>query len=125
MGQVDLDTYSVAGLTDHIVPWESAYKGARRFGGRRRFVLSGSGHIQALVNPPRPDSRSSYQVTDDLPDQPATFFAQAPKHPGSWWPDWDAWLAERSGELKDAPKALGNSAHKPRAKAPGTYVLAN
>jgi polyhydroxyalkanoate synthase subunit PhaC len=125
LGQVDLDTYFVAGLTDHIVPWESAYKGARLFGGRRRFVLSKSGHIQALVNPPNPDSRSSYQMADDLPEEPETFFAQAPKLPGSWWPDWDAWLVERSGELKHAPKTLGNSAHKPRGKAPGTYVLAN
>jgi polyhydroxyalkanoate synthase subunit PhaC len=125
LGQVDLDTYFVAGLTDHIVPWESAYKGARLFGGRRRFVLSKSGHIQALVNPPNPDSRSSYQMADDLPEEPETFFAQSPKLPGSWWPDWDAWLVERSGELKHAPKTLGNSAHKPRGKAPGTYVLAN
>jgi polyhydroxyalkanoate synthase subunit PhaC len=125
LGQVDLDTYFVAGLTDHIVPWESAYKGARLFGGRRRFVLSKSGHIQALVNPPNPESRASYQMADDLPEEPETFFAQSPKLPGSWWPDWDAWLVERSGELKHAPKTLGNSAHKPRGKAPGTYVLAN
>jgi polyhydroxyalkanoate synthase len=125
LGQVDLDTYFVAGLTDHIVPWESAYKGARLFGGRRRFVLSKSGHIQALVNPPNPDSRSSYQMADDLPEEPETFLVQSPKLPGSWWPDWDAWLVERSGELKHAPKTLGNSAHKPRGKAPGTYVLAN
>jgi polyhydroxyalkanoate synthase len=125
LGQVDLDTYFVAGLTDHIVPWESAYVGALLFGGRRRFVLSKSGHIQALVNPPSPDSRSSYQVLDELPDLPETFFAQAPKHPGSWWSDWDAWLAERSGEVRDAPKTLGNAEHRPRAKAPGTYVLAN
>ena len=125
LGQVDIDTYFVAGLTDHIVPWESAYHGALLFGGRRRFVLSKSGHIQSLVNPPRPDSRSSYQVVDELPEAPETFFAQTPTLPGSWWSDWDAWLAERAGELKNAPKALGNSAHKPRAKAPGTYVLAN
>jgi polyhydroxyalkanoate synthase len=52
LGRVDLDTYFVAGLTDHIVPWKSAYNGARLFGGERRFVLSSSGHIQALVNPP-------------------------------------------------------------------------
>jgi len=125
LGQVDLDTYFVAGLTDHIVPWESAYRGALLFGGNRRFVLSKSGHIQALVNPPSPDSRSSYQVTDDLPRDPETFFAGSPKLPGSWWPDWDAWLTERSGDLKDAPKSLGNASHKPRAKAPGTYVLAS
>jgi polyhydroxyalkanoate synthase subunit PhaC len=125
LGQVGLDTYFVAGLSDHIVPWESAYKGALLFGGRRRFVLSKSGHIQSLVNPPSPDSRSSYQVADDLPDVAETFFVQAPKHPGSWWTDWDAWLAERSGELKKAPRTLGNADHKARAKAPGTYVLAN
>jgi hypothetical protein len=47
------------------------------------------------------------------------------RHPGRWWSDWDNWLAERSGELKPAPKALGNRAHKTQAKAPGTYVLAN
>jgi polyhydroxyalkanoate synthase len=125
LNQVDVDTYFVAGLTDHIVPWESAYKGAQLFGGRRRFVLSKSGHIQALVNPPSPESRSSYQVSDDLADGPEAFFERQPKHPGSWWPDWDAWLAERSGELTAAPKTLGNSDYKPRAKAPGTYVLAN
>jgi class II poly(R)-hydroxyalkanoic acid synthase len=125
LGGVALDTYFVAGLTDHIVPWESAYRGALLFGGRRRFVLSKSGHIQALVNPPSPDSRSSYQVADDLPDAAETFFGQAPKHPGSWWTDWDAWLAERSGELKKASRTLGNPDHKARAKAPGTYVLAN
>jgi polyhydroxyalkanoate synthase len=125
LGQVELDTYFVAGLTDHIVPWESAYKGALLFGGQRRFVLSKSGHIQALVNPPSPDSRSSYQVIDELPETPEAFSAQAPKHPGSWWPDWDAWLARRASALKNAPETLGNSDYKPRAKAPGTYVLAN
>jgi poly(3-hydroxyalkanoate) synthetase len=125
LSRVDLDMYFVAGLSDHIVPWESAYVGALLFGGRRRFVLSKSGHIQALVNPPSPDSRSSYQIVDELPESPETFFAQAPKLPGSWWSDWDAWLAERSGELGDAPKTLGNTEYKPRAKAPGTYVLAN
>jgi polyhydroxyalkanoate synthase len=126
--QVEIDTYFVAGLNDHIVPWQSAYGGARLFGGRRRFVLSSSGHIQALVNPPARDgaeSRASFRVADELPQSPEEFLAQAPKLPGSWWADWDAWLAERSGELKAAPKTLGNRAHKAHAKAPGTYVLAN
>jgi polyhydroxyalkanoate synthase len=126
--QVDLDTYFVAGLTDHIVPWEGAYNGALLFGGDRRFVLSSSGHIQALVNPPPAPgaaSRASYRVADALPDAAEEFLAQAPKLSGSWWSDWESWLAERSGQLKPAPKALGNRAHKAQAKAPGTYVLAN
>jgi polyhydroxyalkanoate synthase len=128
LGTVDIDTYFVAGATDHIVPWESAYKGAHLFGGRRRFVLSRSGHIQALVNPPSPDSRSSFRVTDDLPETPEEFLSGAQagiQIPGSWWPDWDAWLAERSGALKPAPKALGNRTYKAEAKAPGSYVLAD
>ena len=124
LAAVDIDTYSIAGLSDHIVPWESAYRGAQLFGGTHRFVLAGSGHIQALVNPPGPDNRSSYRVADELPAEPDDFLAQAPRLPGSWWSDWDAWLAERSGALKPAPKSLGSSDHKARGRAPGTYVLA-
>ncbi len=128
LGAVDLDTYFVAGATDHIVPWESAYNGALLFGGNRRFVLSRSGHIQALVNPPAPEgteSRSSFRVADELPDTAEEFAAQAPQLAGSWWGDWDAWLAERSGGMKTAPKSLGNAKYKAHGKAPGTYVLAN
>ena len=126
--QVDLDTYFVAGLTDHIVPWESAYNGALLFGGDRRFVLSSSGHIQSLVNPPPAagaESRASYRVADALPDTAEAFLAHAPRLSGTWWSDWDNWLAQRSGELKPSPRTLGNRAHKAQAKAPGTYVLAN
>jgi polyhydroxyalkanoate synthase subunit PhaC len=124
LAEVDVDTYFVAGLSDHIVPWESAYRSARLFGGERRFILSTSGHIQALVNPPGPDSRSSFRVTEEPVEEPGEFLARAPKLPGSWWPDWDAWLAERSGGLKPAPSRLGNRTYKAQAKAPGTYVLA-
>ncbi len=125
LGSVDVDAYFVAGVSDHIVPWESAYRGALLFGGDKRFVLSRSGHIQALVNPPSVDSRSSFRVTDELPATPEEFGAQAPQLPGSWWSDWDAWLAERSGAPKPAPKALGNRAYKAQGKAPGSYVLAD
>lgn len=124
LGAVDIDTYFVAGISDHIVPWESAYKGALLLGGDKRFVLSRSGHIQALVNPPSPESRSSFRVADHLPETPEEFVAQTPQLPGSWWGDWDAWLAERSGKCKTAPKTLGNRTYKSQAKAPGTYVLA-
>jgi polyhydroxyalkanoate synthase len=123
--RVDIDTYFIAGRNDHIVPWEGAYHSARLFGGRRRFVLSSSGHIQALVNPPAPDSRSSFRAADELPATADEFASQAPTLPGSWWPDWDAWLAERSGATKAAPKTLGNRTYRAQGKAPGTYVLAN
>jgi polyhydroxyalkanoate synthase len=122
--QVDLDTYIVAGLNDHIVPWENAYRSTRLLGGSKRFVLSSSGHIQALVNPPSTESRSSYRVADEHPAEPAAFLDQAAKLPGSWWPDYVQWLQERSGELRPAPKKLGGGGHRALGKAPGTYVLA-
>jgi polyhydroxyalkanoate synthase len=122
---IDLDSYIVAGLNDHIVPWQNAYRSTQLLGGNTRFVLSRSGHIQAMVNPPTPDSRSSYRVADDHPADPQAFLERAAKHPGSWWPDYVAWLDERSGELRPAPKRLGGRGHRTLGKAPGTYVLAS
>jgi len=125
---VDVDVYAVAGLSDHIVPWENAYRSAQLFGGSRRFVLARSGHIQALVNPPAAEgteTRASYRVADDVSSDPEAFAAQTPKVPGSWWPDWDAWLAARSGDMRQAPRALGNRRFRAQAKAPGSYVLAS
>jgi len=124
LGAVGLDTYVVAGLNDHIVPWENAYRSTQLLGGESRFVLSASGHIQALVNPPGPDSRSSYRVAAEHPGDPSAFLERSAKHPGSWWPDYAEWLGERSGGLHPAPKRLGGRGHRPLGKAPGTYVHA-
>jgi polyhydroxyalkanoate synthase len=113
LGRVTVDTYAVAGLTDHIIPWENAYRSAQLFGGESRFILSSSGHIQALVNPPGPESRASFQVGEGgEPESWAT-------RPGSWWPDYDAWLAARSGACVAAPAVRQRG-----AKAPGSYVHA-
>jgi polyhydroxyalkanoate synthase len=125
LGAVDVDSYIVAGSTDHIIPWENAYRSTQLLGGESRFVLSTSGHIQALVNPPAPDRRASYRVAELNPPSAEAWAKQAATLPGSWWPDYDTWLAERSGELKPAPKRLGNARHQPRAKAPGSYVHAS
>ena len=121
---VDVDSYIVSGLRDHIVPWENAYRSTQLLGGDKRFVLSTSGHIQALVNPPAPDSRSSYRVADEHPGDPQALLDQAAKVPGSWWPDYVGWLAERSGAMRPAPKRLGGRGHRALGKAPGTYVYA-
>ena len=125
LGRVDVDTYVVAGLKDHIVPWENAYRSTQLLGGSTRFVLSTSGHIQALVNPPASDSRASYRVADEHPADPQAYLDQAAKLPGSWWPDYVQWLGERSGDLRAAPKKLGGGGHRALGKAPGTYVLAS
>jgi polyhydroxyalkanoate synthase len=122
LSTVDMDSYIVAGSNDHIVPWQNAYRSTQLLGGSPRFVLSTSGHIQALINPPSPDSRSSYRTAEENPSDPDQWLAQAAKRQGSWWPDYVAWLRERSGELTDAPKRLGSRTHKPAGKAPGTYV---
>ena len=107
---LDVPTYVVAGKTDHIVPADTAWRSARLLGDDVRFVLSSSGHVQALVNPATPDSRSSYQVTSDLDADRETWQAGAPRHPGSWWTDYTAWLDERSGARHAAPAALGDAA---------------
>jgi polyhydroxyalkanoate synthase subunit PhaC len=124
LSTLDVDSYIVAGIKDHIVPWENAYRSTQLLGGSSRFVLSTSGHIQALVNPPAPDSRSTYRAVDGAPADPHAWVAQADMKQGSWWPDYVAWLAARSGGQKPAPQSLGSSAYRATAKAPGSYVRA-
>jgi polyhydroxyalkanoate synthase len=125
LGEITLDIYCIAGLRDHIVPWENAYRSIQLFGGAKRFVLSTSGHIQALVNPPAPEARASYRISDDPAGEPDAWATQADVKRGSWWPEYRDWLAERAGELKPATKMLGSREHKATAKAPGSYVHAS
>jgi poly[(R)-3-hydroxyalkanoate] polymerase subunit PhaC len=127
LGEVDVDTYVVAGRGDHIVPWENAYRSGLLLGGATRFVLSTSGHIQALVNPPGregAESRASYHVGEDARANAGDWLAHAAQERGSWWPDYVSWLEARSGECRPAPRKLGSRRHKALAKAPGSYVHA-
>jgi len=112
-----VDTYAVAGITDHIVPWANAYRGVRKLGGHVRFVLSTSGHIQALVNPPGPESKSSYRVSETLPDSPDEFVSSVPTSGGSWWPDYAAWLADRSGPRRKARKENPKQQEMPKKRS--------
>jgi polyhydroxyalkanoate synthase len=122
LSAVNCDTYVMAGMTDHITPWKGVYNTARAFGGKTRYVLSSSGHIQSLINPPG-NPKAKFFRNDELPDDADTWLAGAKPEAGSWWSDWREWLAARSGELRAAPKSLGNRRHKRLADAPGTYVL--
>jgi polyhydroxyalkanoate synthase len=123
LSQLATDAYVVAGVADHISPWQACYRSARLLGIKDlRFVLSSSGHIASLVNPPG-NPRASYRLGGvDEPD-PEFWVESAEQHTDSWWPDFVAWLGERSGEKKDAPAALGGAGMAPLEPAPGTYVL--
>jgi polyhydroxyalkanoate synthase len=125
LGLVDIDSYVVAGASDHIIPWEQAYRSSQLLGGRPRFILSDSGHIQALVNPPGPESRRRYRVCEADSEEADGWLDHAVTRQGSWWPDYSAWLGERSGDLRRPPGALGNRRNKPLAAAPGSYVHAD
>ena len=123
--KVNVDSYVVAGVSDHICAWQSCYRSAQLFGGRSRFVLSTNGHIAAIVNPPS-NPKSSYVVSDEPVDRamdPQTWQAQATTLHGSWWPDYVGWLTERSKEEIPAPTTLGSGLHPTIEAAPGSYVL--
>jgi poly(3-hydroxyalkanoate) synthetase len=118
---IAVDSYVVAGSADHICPWINCYRSSQLLGGKVRFVLSTNGHIAALVNPPG-NAKSSYQVSDDNTLEPDDWRHAAATESGSWWPDYAAWLAARSGDVKPAPSTMGSAQHPPLEDAPGSYV---
>jgi polyhydroxyalkanoate synthase subunit PhaC len=123
LGQLTADAYVVAGIADHISPWQACYRSARMLGSKDlRFVLSSSGHIAALVNPPG-NPRASYRSGSVDETDPAAWVDAAEQHTDSWWPDFVAWLAVRGGKKKAAPDALGGAGLAPIEPAPGSYVL--
>jgi polyhydroxyalkanoate synthase len=121
LSAINRDSYLVAGITDHICPWQSCYQSTALLGGTTRFVLSTSGHIAAMVNPPGND-KASYQIAASTPRDPARWQQHAQTRHGSWWPDHAAWLAERCGPDQPAPAHLGGGGLTPICDAPGTYV---
>jgi polyhydroxyalkanoate synthase len=91
-------------------------------GGTVRFMLSNSGHIAGVVNPPNPKSKHWVGSAETLPDDPEAWRAQATEVAKSWWLDWTPWIAERAGEQR-TPPATGSAMHPPLESAPGSYVL--
>ena len=120
-GKVDIDTYVLSAVDDHIVPWVSGYKTTQLLGGRNRYVLSNSGHIAGIVNPPNP--KSKHWVSDgDLPTDPHEWKDGAKLRNSTWWEDWSTWIADQGGPMKAAPRKLGSKEHPPIEAAPGSYV---
>jgi polyhydroxyalkanoate synthase len=119
--QVRIPTYVLAGITDHIVPWTAAYGATRVLGGASKFVLSSSGHIQSLVNPPG-NPKASYRLDGADALDPHVWLGSAAERRGSWWEDWAGWIGERSGDRVEGRPAPGSDRHPPLEAAPGSYV---
>jgi polyhydroxyalkanoate synthase len=122
MRLLSLDSYVVAGLTDHITPWQGCYNTAKLYGERSTFVLANSGHIQSLLNPPG-NPKACFWAGAAAAAGAEMWLEQAAKHGGSWWPHWLEWIKGRSGDLTRAPAALGSQQNPPLEAAPGRYVM--
>ncbi len=121
LAKVDTGAYVIAGAADHICPWQSCYRTTQLLGGQVRFVLSTSGHIAAMVNPPG-NPKASFRTAPGNPADPEEFLTTASKEAGTWWTDYSSWLAERSGGQHKSPRTLGGEGHPMQGSAPGTYV---
>ncbi|MEM7545730.1 MAG: alpha/beta fold hydrolase [Pseudomonadota bacterium] len=122
MRKVKHKTYVIGGTTDHITPWKAVYDTARLFGDDATYVLSNSGHLQSLLNPP--GNPKSWYVKGSASAAKADDWSKtAEKHEGTWWLDWVEFLKENGDEEVKAPKSNGSRKNKSLGAAPGTYVF--
>ena len=121
LGKVMVPLYNLAAREDHIAPAKSVLLGSKYFGGPVRFVLSGSGHIAGVVNPP---DKHKYQYWTGPKPRSANlegWLTKATEHPGSWWPDWLAWI--KAQDATEVPaRQPGGGVYQPIEDAPGSYV---
>jgi len=122
LGKITIPVYNLATVEDHIAPAKSVFLGSKFFGGPVKFVLAGSGHIAGVVNPP---DRNKYQYWTDGPPSGNLdgWLAKAEERPGSWWPDWLAWIKEQDATEVEA-REPGGGKLEPIEDAPGSYVKA-
>jgi poly[(R)-3-hydroxyalkanoate] polymerase subunit PhaC len=123
LDEVDVPLCSIACETDHIAAWKSCYRGVQQMGARSKmFIVTQSGHIAGIVNPPSKKKYGHYTNTD-LGLDPADWLEGATFNEGSWWPSWESWLKKRSGKRVPA-RAPGDLGHPVLEPAPGSYVKA-
>lgn len=121
LSKISVPIYLLASREDHIVPWKTAFRSKDLVGGEARFVLAASGHVAGVINPPARNKRSHW-LNDDLESDPQGWVDAAEEKPGSWWPDWDAWMRRHSNGTVSAPAAQGNENYPAIEPAPGRYV---
>ncbi|MBA2709055.1 MAG: class I poly(R)-hydroxyalkanoic acid synthase [Tatlockia sp.] len=118
--KIDIPTFFVSTQKDHIAPWKTTYLGFQKMGGKKRFLLGGSGHIAGIIN--SPDAKKYGFHRNHSTDQTAEdWLASASEHPGSWWPEWLKWLNGESGRRIKAPE-FAKLPYPGLINAPGTYV---
>jgi polyhydroxyalkanoate synthase subunit PhaC len=120
LSRITVPTYFVSAMEDHIAPWKTTYEGPRIFSGKSRFVLSGSGHIAGMINPPSAN-KYGFWTNDKLPETADEWLAGAKQHDGSWWSHWHAWLAPHVGP-QVSPRVPGKGKLKVVEAAPGSYA---
>jgi len=121
LSKVKVPVYNLATKEDHIAPADSVLYGSQFFGGPVKYVLSGSGHIAGVVNPPA-GGKYQYWTNDNIKDVTlADWLKGATEHKGSWWPDWRQWLESLDAEQVPA-RAVGSEEMPPIEDAPGSYV---
>lgn len=121
LSAITTPSYMLSAQEDHIAPWQSTYAATQIYKGMKRFVLSGSGHIAGVINPPH-KNKYGYKVLGDLEIYPAdaqSWLDGAQQYDGSWWEDWNRWIESYSGGMRDAPSSSGDAL----LPAPGHYVL--
>ncbi|MGH8757697.1 MAG: PHA/PHB synthase family protein, partial [Burkholderiales bacterium] len=120
LSKVETPAYFLSTVEDHIAPWESTYAGARLMSGPVKFVLGGSGHIAGVINPPSAN-KYGYRTNTKLGPNPDSWLKGAKQNEGSWWTDWDKWVADYGGE-KVSVRVPGSGKLKALEDAPGSYV---
>ena len=121
LSKVKVPIYLLASREDHIVPWKTAYRSKDLIGENARFVLAASGHVAGVINPPARNKRSHW-LNNNLASEPERWFDGAQENPGSWWPDWDAWMKRHSTGVVPALAQPGNAQYPPIEPAPGRYA---
>jgi len=119
LSAVEQDTFIVGAVEDHITPWRTAFRTAGLLGGKVEFVLSSSGHIAGVVNPP--SASAAYWMQDRLDESPEAWQSGATRTASTWWEEWADWIEARAGDRVSPPR-LGSQANPPLAEAPGLYV---
>lgn len=126
LSKVTADLFILGGVTDHITPWKATYRSTQLFGAKDvTYVLSQSGHMQAILNPPG-NPKAKYFVQSKAGQLPPTadeWLQGTEEVKGSWWPLWMEWVQKRSGKKKAAPAEVGSKAFPATDPAPGLYVV--